>query len=256
MSNEEALWQSFREGNADTPLWRILWPSGFRGDNTFEKNLKSVFPSAEMREHATEYFHGTRWGGTELPEETRAVFQYLMLDYRSAESFINSSQVARYIKDGFPECFDFIASELEGSSFKNDSDFEWSDPVQKANEVLRDWEEKTPVGADPVLYLIYDEYGDVFDEWNPREVFMVYFHGEDALDYYSEDCECTLLEYMVLDGNASFVKYKWSERVVQRALSLMDELIHERVGQPSWDRDLQRREKAREFLLCAISGSV
>jgi len=256
MSHDEELWQSFREKNIDTPLWRILWPSGFRTGDAFEANLESVFPTAEMMEHAVDYFHGTRWGHMELAGETREVFEYLMLDYRSVSSFINSSQVARYVENGFVECFDFIVSSLESSPLKNDSNFVWSDPVTKALDSLREMEENLPIGADPVLYLIYDEYHHLFEEWNSPEIFMVRFHGEDALDYHCEGCDCTLLEAMILQGDSPFVGYTWSESVVQRALDLTDELIGTLDGQPPWDRDLQRYQQARKILLGSIECGI
>ena len=164
----------------------------------------------------------------ELPQETRDVFEYLMLDYRSASSFVNSSQVERYVKHGFSEYFQFVASELEDSPLKNDSDFEWSDPVKKARDIIRLWGEETPVGADPVLYLIIETYPPIFDD-EPPALFMILFSGEGARAYkqvfYSKST--TILEYLLIyewEGGV-YKTYDWSKQTMQNALAFIRLLL-------------------------------
>lgn len=255
MSHDEELYKSFRKQNIDTPLWRMLWPTGFSTGATFQENLESVFPTTEMRMRAIDYFQGVRWAHMELFRDIRDVFEFLMLDYRSVSCFVNSSQVVRYVTHNYEECFEYIAPELDLSPLKNTSDFEWSDPVAKANDIIDGWGEETPVGAHPVLYLIFDEHSDddmsIFNQWSPPSVFMVYFHGEEARNYSYGDCDCTLLEVMLFYGDGSFEKYPWSMPVAQVAMDLIDELLHYLVGQPPWDYELKKRQKARKLLLSA-----
>lgn len=262
MSQEqELLYKSFREDAIDTPLWRILWPTGFRADATFQDNLESVFPTAEMRMRAVDFFQGTRWNHTELPQDIQEVFEFLMLDYRGVSCFVNSSQVAHYVEQKSKECFELIAPHIDLSPLKNESCFSWSDPVAKANDLIDGWGE-TPLGADPVLYLIYDEYRrksweeeDIFDTWCFRNVCMVYFHGEEARIYTYEDADCTLLEVMLLDGDASFKKYSWSKHVNQDAMDFIDDLIDDNRFSVN-DRKMHECQKAREMLLSERGNDV
>jgi len=262
MSRDEVLFRSFREKGIDTPLWSILWPTSFGSvDTTFEDRLNTVLPTAEAKMRVIDYFQGDRWEYMELPQDVHNVFNFLMLDYRSVPCFVNSAQVARYVKQEYEECFGMIASELDLSPSKNNSNFVWSDPVAKAADVIRLWGEKTPVGADAVLYLMYCEYShgedNIFTDFLTGCVCpplsMVYFHGEESKEYTHVGEDCTLLEYMLFFGNASFDEYCWSEPVVERAMGFVEELIQldETGGDSGWNISPEVHLKARRLLLSA-----
>lgn len=240
----------------------MLWPTSFgSGDTTFEDKLNAVLPTAEAKKRVIDYFQGDRWEYTELPQDVHNVFNFLMIDYRSVSCFVNSAQVARYVKQEYEECFGMIARELDLSPSKNNSDFVWSDPVAKAADVIRLWGEETPVGADPVLFLIYCEYSrdedNVFTDFLTGcvmpSVSMVYFHGEEAKEYTHAGEDCTLLEYMLFFGNASFDEYSWSEPVVERAMGFMEELMQlDETGENSgWNISPEVHLQARRLLLSA-----
>lgn len=236
-SEEEMFFESVKNDHPDTPLWRFLWtPDGFEY-SSFQQNLKRCFPHEELLENTKKYFSGTRWVESEITQECKVLFEYLMLDYRSIPCFLHSRQIEEYAKNNYSIDLCEIFDEWTSSPLRNDTSFDWVDTKKTIMGIIG----SVPVGSDPVLFALYSVLNpcdEVFCTSYP-ELFNVYFHGEDCEDYrhtphreynktnihYIRDDFVPILTSMALQGDLDIRNHKWSSHAIDKAVEyIKDEL--------------------------------
>ena len=160
-------------------LWNLLWtPHGFTIDVTFEENISRVLPEGEVRENVLAFLDGKRWDLSELSDECIGKFDFFMMDWRSGICFVRSKQLDQYVEMKFNLDLSGIFTSRKNL---NDTNFEWSDVISKANEFL----DEVPTGADPVMYLLFTVWGEIEEDIYSTPVwYNVLLHGEDACCYY------------------------------------------------------------------------
>lgn len=81
--------------------------------------------------------------------------EFLLMDWRSAACFIHSRQLDTYVRSERHVNLSKILREREKSPLMNDTDFEWADTLERTNKLINGG---IPVGADPVMYLLFKVY--------------------------------------------------------------------------------------------------